>query len=170
MSSFTLLGLIAALPRDAVLSRNDLFSDFVRGFYSFIVLLLLSFYFGYLVLAFELFSPFSADFSGLIEVTGLVFGTLLDAVILLDPLLVVLIELSISFFGLLAGCSLGIAGLGEDEVGAGAGAWTGRTGACPDELPQPMLILLMRENYYGWTILSYNGEWQGGRSAICGRH
>jgi hypothetical protein len=143
MSSLTLLGLIAALPRDAVLSRKDLLSDLVRGFYSFvIVLLLLSFSFGYLVIALELFSPFSVGFSGLFEVAGVVFGTLLDEVILLAPMLLVLIEPSISFLPFFGSCSVGSACLGEEEGGAGAD--TGRTGACPDDVPQPMLILLMR--------------------------
>lgn len=144
MSSFTLLGLMAPLPREAVLSRIDLLSDLFLGFYSLVIVLPLSFSFGYLVITLELFSPFSVDFSGLFEATGVVFGTLLDKAILLAPILLVLMDPSISFLPFLGGSSTIRAGFGGEEGGAGAGTDAGRTGDCPVDDPQPMLILLIR--------------------------
>jgi hypothetical protein len=136
---------MAAFPREAVLSRSDLLSDLVLGFYSFvIVLLLLSLSFGYLVLALELLMAFSTGFSGLFDATGVVLGTLLDEVILLAPPLLFLIDPSISFLLFLVDSSTLRAGFGRDEGEACAGADAGRTGDCPVDDPQPMLILLIR--------------------------
>lgn len=139
ISSLTLLGLMAVFPREAVLSRSDLLSDLFLGFYSLvIVLLLLSFSFDYLAFALELLMSCSPGFSGLFDATGVVFGTLLDVVILLTPLLLVLIDPSIYFLFFLDGSSTGFVPFGGEEGDEGVGPDVGRTGDCPVDDPQPI--------------------------------